>query len=179
MASDRVEIVLDPLDHLSTGPHIRITDPQDFQAMLPPSCHFCCTSPLQGSRNGLSFPGSDARHFPDTLKRKSYPKHLWFKLNPSPMFDWAPIPPHPGLVTPQSMAPHLDEKRLNISSFRISLTSFTGLVPLAASRQLSSLMIWKRRDGLWVKWREVNSYQLLACCLFVIAKTWFPPKPWQ
>ena len=48
---------------------------------------------------------------------------------------------HPGLVTPQSMAPHLDEKRLNISSFRISLTSFTGLVPLAASRQLSSLMI--------------------------------------
>ena len=141
MASERVKIVLDPLDHLSTGPHIRITDPQDFQAMLPPSCHFCCTSPLQGSRNGLSFPGSDARHFPDTLKRKSYPKHLWFKLNPSPMFDGAPIPPHPGLVTPQSMAPHLDEKRLNISSFRISLTSFTGLVPLAASRQLSSLMI--------------------------------------
>ena len=40
----------------------------DFQATLPPSCHFCSTSPLQVSRNGLSCPGLDARHFPDTLK---------------------------------------------------------------------------------------------------------------
>ena len=58
-ASSKVE--RDPHDHWSS----------DFQAMLPPSCHFWFNSPLHVSKNGLSCPGLDARHFPDTLKRKS------------------------------------------------------------------------------------------------------------
>ena len=44
----------------------------ELQARLPPSCHLCRAAPLQGSRKGLSNPGSDARHFPDTLRSRRY-----------------------------------------------------------------------------------------------------------
>lgn len=148
--------------------------PSDFQAMLPPSCHLCCTSPLQVSKNGLSFPGSDARHFPDTLKRKSYPKPLRFKIYhlcliepPSPnTHAW--LPPNPWHRT---------------FAGKIKDVLFTEFLPPI----LLGLFHWQHQDNCHRSWSEKDesddkksmSIIILACCLFVMAKTWFPPKPWQ
>ena len=148
--------------------------PSDFQAMLPPSCHLCCTSPLQVSKNGLSFPGSDARHFPDTLKRKSYPKPLRFKIYhlcliepPSPNTQ-AWLPPNPWHRT---------------FAGKIKDVLFTEFLPPI----LLGLFHWQHQDNCHRSWSEKDesddkksmSIIILACCLFVMAKTWFPPKPWQ
>ena len=123
----------------------------DFQAMLPPSCHFWSISPLHVSKNGLSCPGLDARHFPDTLKRKrNINLHEWHDLIKKSIYC---LRQHLCLIeplSPQSQAwfppsPwHRTLVRIQIKHwlFDLSSTSFTGLDPLAASRQLSSLMIW-------------------------------------
>ena len=125
----------------------------ELQARLPPSCHLCLAAPLQGSRKGLSNPASDARHFPDTLRSWRY-THMLNQIHQKtlPVPYWTILSPRPSLVSSKSMTSHLEHSYLSFrwrsQDCEKNPTSLTGLVPLAASRQLSSLIILRKKSDI-------------------------------
>ena len=102
--------------------HIHLSS--ELQARLPPSCHLCRATPLQGSKKGLSNPASDARHFPDTLGSSRYLNQIHWKTLPVPY--WTILSPRPSLVSSKSMTSHLEHSYF---SFKLSSRDCRKILP--------------------------------------------------
>ena len=117
------------------------------------------TSPKLPSLPRRPTAGLQERTFQSWLGRKALSRHtkklkihlllqIYRKTLPVPY--WTILSPRPSLVSSKSMTSHLEHSYFSFRwrSQDKNPTSLTGLVPLAASRQLSSLIILRKKSDI-------------------------------